>query len=195
MWIQKARLANGHPFSASDDIYKAALDAIWAVTFPFDPKNSVINAQLELLTPIISTGNNLPADIDEPRIFPEAPTPPAQASILTLTESLEKIVMSPVPRLMFKFLSSLPYMRRAMATKEEMISTKEEMISTEIIKAKKRFTEGQKEEQVTRCAMDYILRREFISAEKENRSPAYDTRTIFDEVGFYLSLDSVLFSS
>lgn len=180
MWAEKARLANGHPFSAAEDIYKAALDAIWGVTFPFDPKDSIINSQLEVFSSMPDMGNALPANINEPVIFPEVLTPPAQESILALTESLEKIVMSPMPRLIFKLLSLLPYMRQARATKEKMIAS-------EIMKAKQRFTEERKEKQVARCAMDDIVYREFVAAKKENRDPVYDTRTIFDEVSLSIT--------
>ncbi|KAJ5373106.1 cytochrome P450 [Penicillium concentricum] len=175
VWTEKARLANGHPFSASEDFYKAALDAIWAVTFPLDPKDSVINAQRQLLTETASINTTSSTNIDEPAVFPEAPIPDAPNSILTLTESLEPVVLSPIPKLTFWFMSQLPYMRRARAAKETMIAT-------ELEKAKARFSSGTKEEHVARCAMDDILRRELAAAKKENREPSYNTRTIFDEL-------------
>jgi hypothetical protein len=101
--------------------------------------------------------------------------PPAQKSILTLTESLEAAVKSPTPRLTHWFLRCLPYMRKARMAKEEMIAN-------ELEKGKTRFTQGRKEDQVARCAMDDILHRELIAAKKESREPVYDTRAIYDEV-------------
>ncbi|KAJ5774111.1 cytochrome P450 [Penicillium paradoxum] len=175
LWTEKSRLANGRPFSASDDVYKAALDAIWAVTFPYDTKDSVINARRQLLPSASSTSTALFTTNDEPVDFPEPAINAGQNSVLTLTESLESIMMSPMPRLAFWLLSKLPYMRKAIAAKESMIAT-------ELERAKVRFAGTAKEDQVARCAMDDILRRELVAAEKENREPAYSTRTIFDEL-------------
>lgn len=154
-----------------DDFYKAALDAIWAVTFPLDLKDSVVNAQRNLLSGTASIDTSS-TDIDEPTSFPEAPIPDAQNSILTLTESLESVMISPTPKLTFWLISKLPYMRKARAAKETMIAT-------ELEKAKARFSDRK---ETARCAMDDILRRELISAEKEGREPNYNTRTISDEV-------------
>jgi hypothetical protein len=72
-------------------------------------------------------------------------------------------------------MSKLPHMRRATAAKETMIAT-------ELEKARARFSGEAAEEPVARCAMDDILRRELAAAEKENREPVYNTRTVFDEV-------------
>ncbi|KAL2828394.1 cytochrome P450 monooxygenase [Aspergillus cavernicola] len=176
LWARKAQLANGHPFSASEDFYNAALDAIWAVTFPLDPKDSVINAQRQLLAGTTSINTTiLSTDIDEPAVFPEAPIPDAPKSILTLTESLESVMISPLPKFTFWLMSQLPYMRRARAAKETMIST-------ELEKAKVRFSGNTKKDQVARCALDDILHRELAAAEKEGREPVYNTRTIYDEL-------------
>ena len=155
-----------------DDFYNAALDAIWAVTFPLDLKDSVTNIQLQLLRGTVRISKS-PTTIDNPATFPEAPMPDAQKSILTLTESLESVGLSPMPKFTFWLISLWPYMRKARAAKENMIST-------ELEKAKTRFSSGNK---AARCALDDILRRELISAEKEGRKPQYNTRTISDEVG------------
>jgi hypothetical protein len=62
-------------------------------------------------------------------------------------------------------------------------SLKENMIATQLDQAMRRFI-GPKPEQVSTCVLDDILRRELKMAEKENRKPAYKSRTIFDEVNF-----------
>ncbi|KAJ5519301.1 Cytochrome P450 [Penicillium expansum] len=175
LWAKKARLADGHPFSASDDINKAALDVIFAVIFSLDPKDSVINAQRQLIASTASINITSPSSIDEPAVFPDAPISGAPKAILTLTESLKFLAISPIPKLTFWLVSLLPNMRRARAAKETMITT-------ELEKAKTRLSIGAKEEQFARCAIDDILRRELATAEKENREPAYNTRTIFDEL-------------
>ncbi|KAJ3576912.1 hypothetical protein NPX13_g3557 [Xylaria arbuscula] len=153
---QKARLAKGHPFSAGDDFYKAALDAIWAVTFPFDLNDSVIATQHNLLASTDDIDTILPANIDDPAIFPVAQMKSAQKSILTITESL-------------------PYMRNARAVKEEMIKG-------ELDKATARFEKNANKKPEASCAMDEILYRELAAAKKEKRTPVYHTRAIYDEL-------------
>ncbi|KAI1268608.1 cytochrome P450 [Xylariaceae sp. FL1019] len=175
VWAEKARLAKGHPFSAADDLYTAALDAIWAVTFPFDPKDSVINAQLNLLASTNSVDDVLSSNIDEPATFPEAHMPSTQKSILTLTESLAVMVTSPFPKLTHWLFRQLPYMKRARTVKEEMIRS-------ELEKASARFESDSTEERSARCAMVDILYRELATAKKEKRPPVYNTRAIYDEL-------------
>ena len=102
--------------------------------------------------------------------------PAAQDAILTLTDSLEKTLIAPIPALSFRLLSMTKAMRDARAVKEEMIAT-------ELARGKARLVEQANGEQpATRCAMDDILRREIAAAQKQNREPNYDTRTMYDEV-------------
>ncbi|OQE42360.1 hypothetical protein PENCOP_c004G07675 [Penicillium coprophilum] len=175
VWTEKARLANGHPFSALDDVYRAALDAIWAVSFPLNPRDSLMYAQRWLLTSLTSINTTSSTDINEPAVFPEVSIPDVASSIFTLTESLESMMLSPIPKLKFWFMSQLPYMRRARAVKEATMAS-------ELEKAKARFSSGTQEERIARCALDAILRRELAAAKQENREPTYNTRTIFDEI-------------
>ncbi|CAG8051375.1 unnamed protein product [Penicillium olsonii] len=175
LWAQKARLAGGRPFSALDDFYRAALDAIWAVTFPLDPEESIIHAEKRFLAGPTSSPGILKNSLDAPAVFPEVPVPDAPNSILTLTESLESIMLSPTPKLAFWLLSKLPYMRKATAAKEKMIAT-------ELEKAKARFSSDFDSQQTARCAMDDIMRRELAAAAREDREPAYNTRTVYNEL-------------
>jgi hypothetical protein len=112
--------------------------------------------------------------------------PPEQESVITLTDSLEISAKLPMPKLMHWLLRWLPYMRKAQAMKEEMIKR-------ELEKGKVRFAQGKKDELVARCAMDDILYRELATAAKENRTPIYDSRMIYDEVSLCLLSMTVLF--
>lgn len=171
------RLATGQPFSAHDDVYNFTLDAIWATAFPFDPENSTIRAQLQVLNQISSHSND--HDVDEPAEFPSVPNKPIFQAILTLTDSIETAMISPMPVLAHWFLRQMPYMRKAYKQKEAYITS-------EIDNSVRRFTKS-KDEQIMKCALDYIVSRELTSAKKENRHPVYHTRSIYDEV-IHLSL-------
>lgn len=178
LWIEKARLVNGHPFSASEDVYNAALDAIWTVTFPLEAGDTIMKSQWKQVVEMQSLDGDLPINRDIPAIFPEMDVPIGAKAVLTLTESVGYMVISPLPKFTFWVLSQLPYMRKAHAAKENMISDALE-------KAKSRMTSGsQDSDEIPRCALDDILRRELMAAKKEEREPVYKTRAIYDEVSF-----------
>lgn len=173
LWEEKLRLTKDHPFSAASDIYHAALDSVWGFTFGTESGVSTTKAQLQLLSSLQAL--DLPADVSKPANVPSGPNPPAFDAVLTLTESLEVTVRSPLPRLHHWFLRQLPYMRRAKACKDNMIAD-------ELAKAESRLTHGAEADQGVRCALDDVLRREFLAAQKEGRPPMHNTRTIYDEV-------------
>lgn len=173
LWTEKSRLSQGHPFSATSDVYEAALDAIWAATFGLDQETSTTQDQVRLLASMHDV--NLPKDVDKAVEFPQAPHLPAYKAIFTLAESLEASIKSPLPRFHHWVLRQLPYMRKARAAKETMISN-------EIDNAARRMMHQNEQDQVTRSAMDDILRREILLARKQNRVPVIKSRPIIDEV-------------
>jgi hypothetical protein len=172
LWTEKTEMAKGHPFSAFHDIYNAALDAIVAATFGLDGEKNTTSTQIEFLSNPSASTVRVSKDTDEAVDFPQAPNPPEFDAILTLTESLEPTIKSPVPRLHHWFLRQMPYMRKARALKESLING-------QIEKATKRFAEGDIEK---RCALDDVMHREMTAAKKEARAPVYTTRPISDEV-------------
>ncbi|KAF2753658.1 cytochrome P450 [Pseudovirgaria hyperparasitica] len=175
LWVHKVRLSEGHPFSAYHDVERATLDAIWMAVFPLAQQDGLNARQQQLLSTIPDMNTSMCASKDDPVEFPESPMPHAQQSILTLTQSLEISMKSPFPRLAHWFLRRRSYMREARTYKENMIVR-------ELEKAKLRFTGGLDGGQETRCAMDFVLRRELMSAAKEDRAPKHDTRMLFDEL-------------
>ncbi|KAF2176652.1 cytochrome P450 [Zopfia rhizophila CBS 207.26] len=151
----KLRVARKHPFSATLDIYQAALRTICATGFGTDSEVSLINAQLQ---PICSLkALDLASNIDEPANFPRAPNPAAFDAILTLIESLESLIKPQMPRLHHYVLRQMSYMRSTRAHKEKMITE-------ELDKAKNRFTGRAENCQIMKRAIDNILRRELVAA-------------------------------
>lgn len=168
------KIADGHPFVASQDIYNATLDFIFAATFGLDAKDSTTNAQRQLL--LSNPDIKVPSSSAEPVAFPAASRPPAFQAVLTLTESLETTVKSPLPRLHHTLLRQMPYMRRARADKEAFITT-------EIEKRIARFDSG---DTTKRSALDDVLQRELAAAKKEGRAPDLKSRAIYDELFGFL---------
>ena len=138
------------------------MDAIWAVTFGTHPGAS--KSQLD----VVSTT----AEIDKPRIrdspieFPKAPMPPSYDAIVTLTNSIETTVQSPIPKLHHWLLRQLPYMRSAKGYKDRYI--------TEALhRACEKFSGTSEKDELVNSAIEHLLRRELVAAKKEGRDPEY----------------------
>ena len=169
LWEEKARLAQGYAFQADVDIYNTALDVIFATSFGLNVKDSNSTAQLQQLRIAKVT---VPSSPDDPLIFPHTQRPVIFDAISTLTQSLETTIKAPFPRFAHWVLRQMPYMRKARAAKEALFT---EMIDVSV----KRVTSGN---ETTFSALDDILLRETAAAKKENRSPVYYSRTVYDEV-------------
>lgn len=174
LWEQKLRLANNRPFGAADDLYRTAMDAVWTMVFGADPNNSTTKAQLSLYSTIesVDLGNDPNAAVD----LPSAPLPAAVQCMLTLTESVETSIKSPVPVLAH-------WMLRQTAAMKKAYKDKDEFIGAEIDKALKRARGAKAYEQnAAICAIDDLVYREMLLAEKEKREPQVKSRGMYDEV-------------
>ncbi|EXJ69984.1 uncharacterized protein A1O5_07057 [Cladophialophora psammophila CBS 110553] len=174
LWDFKTQVAQGHAFEASEDIYNVALDVIFAAAFGLEIQDSNTFAQLQQL----SSAKNLdrPQSLSDPMPFPQFHRPATFEAIATLTESLEVSIKAPFPRFAHWVLRQLPYMRKARAAKEKLFS---DMVEESLSK----LSSGTK---VKRSALDDILQRETAAAKKENRSPVYHSRAIYDELFGFL---------
>ncbi|KAK1812427.1 hypothetical protein LTR12_013222 [Friedmanniomyces endolithicus] len=170
-WREKVRLAQNHPFDVHKDLYKAGLDVIWAASFGSDI--GVTKNQLECLRGIDRLDG--PTETDTAFAFPTAADPGDFTAIMTLAESVEIPMSSPMPRIHQRLaLRFLP--RLASATK-----MKDRLIKEHIDASWLKFSAAKEGD--TRCALDLIIRREVLIAGKEGRAPAYDTQVIADELG------------
>ncbi|KAK1085086.1 hypothetical protein LTR48_004853 [Friedmanniomyces endolithicus] len=170
-WREKVRLAQNHPFDVHKDLYKAGLDVIWAASFGSDI--GVTKNQLECLRGIDRLDG--PTETDTAFAFPTAADPDDFTAIMTLAESVEIPMSSPMPRIHHRLaLRFLP--RLASATK-----MKDRLIKEHIDASWLKFSAAKEGD--TRCALDLIIRREVLIAGKEGRAPAYDTQVIADELG------------
>jgi hypothetical protein len=162
LWHLKSALAEGHPWSAPGDIYHTALDSIWAAAFGIHP--GAMKSQVEFLSSINKIDQ--PQGRDVPVEFPKAPIPPASKAILTLTDSMEIAVKSPLPRLHHWLLRQLPYMRAAKVYKDRYISETIEV-------ARLKFYDTSENDKSVNSALEHLLRRELVAAKKEERAPEY----------------------
>lgn len=95
LWKEKARLARGRPFSASEDPQMCTVDTIWAATFGFSLETSKTYAdQLAKIQSI----DLPPVDSDEVVKMPAAQLPEMYHHVKLITQSSEIAMTSPLGR-------------------------------------------------------------------------------------------------
>ncbi|RSL42925.1 hypothetical protein CEP54_015300 [Fusarium duplospermum] len=171
LWTSKLRLAKGRPFNVCEDIHHAALDIVMAASFGLEPEQSQIAKQTRELAVESSTGGQ--NDVIE---FKHVHLDEELGCFTTLADSIVVAVRSPLPRLShFLYRNFSPTMRRAAAGRDKLRNR-------EIAKSIERMKAGHPE----RCALDNMLAREDVIAEKEGRKPNYYSEVILSELLGYL---------
>lgn len=173
LWSEKLRLSEGHAFSVKDDVYETALDAIWAAVFGDEDAATVTGNQIELLS--AQRHMELPETKDEEAKFARALAPPAFDMILKLTESLESVGKSPFPKTHGVLMRYLPSQRK-------LLQMKSRVMAEQIAKAEKRMAENKGDTSKMINAVDHMLRREQLGAEKLGRAPDFQGEVMAAEV-------------
>jgi hypothetical protein len=173
LWSEKMRLSEGRPFPVKHDIYETALEAIWAAIFGIEDTATVTRNQISLLS--AQKDVSLPSSVDKAVEFERAPAPPAFRAVLDLTESIEEVGKSPYPKV-------VGFLQRYRPTGRKNLALKDEFITKEIVKAEKRMQDNEGKETNITNAVDHMLRRENMGAEKLQRAPQYFSRTMINEV-------------
>ncbi|KAK4548598.1 hypothetical protein LTR36_009508 [Oleoguttula mirabilis] len=175
LWSEKMRLANGQSFDASVDVGKGALDAIWAATF--GSEIGTTSEQLKLLSGLDES--EVVKNADGAITFPSATDPEAFIAIMTLSNSVEIALNSPIPRLhhglALKLMPSLVSARKV----------KDQLLKRHLDAAWERLQDNEKDDAV-KSAMDLVVQREAIMAKKEGRAAQYDTQAVRDELFGFL---------
>ncbi|KAF1845896.1 cytochrome P450 [Cucurbitaria berberidis CBS 394.84] len=173
LWREKMRLSEGRPFSVKVDINDAALEAIWASIFGIEETATITREQVTLLS---SKKNiELPPSVDLEVGFPRASAPPEFDAILRLTDTIEIVIKSPAPRLVGRLLRWVPRISK-------LLKLRDEMISAQISKAEKRMAHTKGTADKISNAVDHVLRRELMAAERQNRAPHYQSKVIIAEL-------------
>lgn len=187
VWDVKCDKAAGRPFSAHHDLTYLALDAILAAAFGL-AENENITVQRLREVQKWTPGDESTRDADGPVPFPETDdtVPPISAAIITLSMSLTENQLSPMPVLTAWVMRKFPYMRRAIAIKEEYVRRKVDECIPLIETAGNGKNPGATSQ--PRSALHSVLLRERETASKEGRGPEYHSRAIADEfIGFMMA--------
>ncbi|KAL6872449.1 cytochrome P450 [Trichoderma longibrachiatum] len=178
MWALKTAQAQGHPFSAHEDLHYAALDIILAAAFGIPLEESLTQKQYEFLQ-LQEPATPPSSSKDEPVAYNRIPIPRSRMSLIEVTGSVVVAYKSPFPRLHHWLLKKTIW-RRTFAEKEAFITN-------EINKSVERLTSENKEKNRMRCAMDMMLLRELGQAKKESRTPNVNAPRIRDELFGYVA--------
>ncbi|KAI0441397.1 cytochrome P450 monooxygenase [Xylaria telfairii] len=174
LWREKAVLAAGRPWRATDDVNQMALDAITAFAFGEDFKHKATRPTLEAVRRIgkkvISAIRN--AGIDESVVFPKCEEHATLRAIRDLTETVGEVQGNPFPGLTWAYITRKSKIRRA-------IRLKEDCIAMELRKGLERFE--QTAGKVVKSAIDQMIIREHQLAIKDGRAPDYFSRVMIDE--------------
>lgn len=176
LWNHKLDLAQGRPFSAADDLFHAAFDAVAAFTFGSSFPHSALKAQVDGLSSL-STNDIAPGNIDDPVNFPTFDVDESISSMIRLVDGIETAQSSPSPSLSWFVTKRSKWFRRARAVKDRCIRHEIEKAAASI-----KQTDGDASMPQERHAVDNIINREKKLAQKEGREPDFLANRIIDEV-------------
>ena len=174
LWRAKSNLAAGRPWSATGDIDQVALDAVLSFAFGsgFGERHSSIRPALAAIRKLSSLDLNT-SSIDAPVEFPSGDVDEVIRATLELVATVEQVQGSPLPDLKWAFVNSLPRIRRATKIKEKYIKH-------ELTDAIQRLANSSTEH--VKSAVDHMVFRERMLAEKDGRRADFYSRVMMDEV-------------
>ncbi|RYP39084.1 hypothetical protein DL767_002347 [Monosporascus sp. MG133] len=184
LWRAKSRIADGRPWVAAEDIDNVSLDAVMAFAFGerFGQKHSATRPALEAVKAMGATAIEMlrnSGTLDEPFNFPEGNADELLRATLELIATVEEVQGSPLPDLKWAYVNRKPRIRRATKIKEDYITN-------ELKDALGRLKGT--EEDFVKSAVDHMVSREKVLAEKDGRAPNYFSRIMIDEIfGFIIA--------
>ncbi|KAJ6021663.1 cytochrome P450 monooxygenase [Penicillium herquei] len=174
LWRAKSKIAQEQSWHAASDINLMALDAVTAFAFGEGFNHNATNPTLEAVQRMsVEGGSTIQVTRDEPFAFPRGVVDEVLQATLDLTNTVEKMHGNPIPKLTWAYLVRRPKIRKA-------IQIKEKYMRHELSKGIKRLKES--DAPVVQSAMDQMIVRENILAEKDGRQPDYFSRVMIDEI-------------
>ena len=167
----KMSLANGRPFNVITDFDYVALDVMLHYAFGGNMADSALSPQIDLVKQLDSS-KRPDGHPDEPVTFPKAPINPFLVAVQDAPEVLERTTMSWTPRLSHWWWKQQSWYKK-------IFSQKSRCVPSQVTKALENYQAGE-----VKSALEHILRREQVTAEKQGREPQFKTLSIVDEVSF-----------
>jgi hypothetical protein len=177
LWDLKAQLAQGRPFKAAADIYNTALDSVHGFAYGQGFEHHANSPALEYYGRKAAKakeqlGNK--GSVDEPIEFPVQEMDDVIKSVLTITSVFGEVQGNALASLKWPVLKRMPKFVKAKEIRDEAMRKQ--------IQAAVERTQENPDPSVVRSAVEHMVRRERILADKEGRAPVFFSRTMFDEV-------------
>ncbi|KAH6694019.1 cytochrome P450 [Plectosphaerella plurivora] len=188
LWDLKARESGGHPFSALDDIYDAAMDAVIAFSFGTQYPHRAVRPQLHILRDgdraVLQKARDAASDGDA-IVFPRAETHETIAATYKASKSIGEVINFPRARYGWYWKKFDLSERRATRIRHGYLK---EQVEAGVERLKARSQEDAEGEEWAKSAVDLMLDRETKFAAKEGREPVYWSPTMRDEIlGFIIA--------
>ncbi|EXF75534.1 cytochrome P450 monooxygenase [Colletotrichum fioriniae PJ7] len=164
LWKHKARLADGHPFEAFDDIYFGAFDAVLAFSYGSNFQHMPLPGRLQLISILKRVEH--PAKADSPVVFSESKQSSVIRAMLGLAETVEETREAVLPWLQSWYIQHTPRIKAAKKIRDETIDH-------ELDTAVKRLEAGEP----ASSALEHMVYKEKRVAEKEGREPRSTSRS------------------
>jgi hypothetical protein len=177
LWDVKAQLAQGRPFTAADDIYDTALDAVHGFSYGQDFEHRAIQSTLEYYerrTPEVTERLDHKGSVNNAIEFPAQEKDKVIKSVLALTSTFAEVQGTFTAHLKWPILMRMPRLVKAKEVRDETIRKQ--------IGAAVERTRTHPDPSTVRSAVDHMVRREMSMAEKEGRAPDFYSPAMFDEV-------------
>lgn len=174
LWEEKARLTNGRPFEASEDLNHCSLDVMLNFSFGKHLGQTALEPQIDLLEQL-HAGNFKSGDLDEPVHFPEYPTNEFISATHESTTLTEGIVNSWTPRLSLWWLKQISYYQKVFGVTERIVRQ-------QVKDSLQRLGAGS----TAKTAIDFMMVREKNLAERQGRLPIFHSKHMIDEVSHRL---------
>ncbi|OBS24853.1 hypothetical protein FPOA_05390 [Fusarium poae] len=169
VWELKAKIADGSPFLATQDIQGAVLDAVYSFAFGEYYKSSTTLPKIEMLEKWNTehTSRNTDKSV-QPFDFPGVAFDDLINATIDLAKAPQGLQGSPIAKIQAKVTMNMPYFRRVRKIRDDFLRSSLRSAVSRLPK------EGSKSSgpSVT-SAVDQMVLRETALAQAENRSPNY----------------------
>ena len=177
LWRLKTSLADGRPFAALSDFELAASDAIWIAILGSElggvrSEMGALNTGASSIT--ISKNRNLPVPL------PSAIRPDLHKAVVYLSSTVERVMASPFPVWHHWFIRKSSQYKANSATKDQEIRKLTKRARYRFRRVSNADNDGEEHDT---CAMDLVLRRAVIAAQKADIDlPEEESLAVQDEL-------------
>lgn len=177
LWRLKNSLADGHPFTAQPDLELTAFDAIWIAILGSELGS--VYSEIEALRAEASS-IKLPNDKDLPASLPSATRSGFYEAVAYLNDTVERVMASPFPVWHHWLIRQSSQYKAQSAIKDKEIRYLTKRARDRFRRISDADDEGEEHDT---CAMDLVLRREVIAAQKAGvEIRGEESRAIQDEL-------------